>query len=70
MWITRSKEVLFSMIDGYTEDIELYAAVLLNNVADEKRKKEILSEMEETAGKLMLACRDLKKELGQHGKTD
>ena len=63
MWITRSKEVLFSMIDGYTEDIELYAAVLRNNVADEKRKKEILSEMEETAGKLMLACKDLKKEM-------
>lgn len=63
MWITRSKEVLFSMIDGYTEDIELYAAVLRNNVADEKRKKEILSNMEETAGKLMLACKDLKKEM-------
>ena len=63
MWITRSKEVLFSMIDGYTEDIELYAAVLRNNIADEKRKKEILSEMEETAGKLMLACKDLKKEM-------
>lgn len=63
MWITRSKEVLFSMIDGYTEDIELYATVLRNNIADEKRKKEILSEMEETSGKLMLACRDLKKEM-------
>ena len=61
--MNKSKEVLFSMIDGYTEDIELYAAVLRNNVADEKRKKEILFEMEETAGKLMLACKDLKKEM-------
>ena len=61
--MNRSKEVLFDIIDGYTEDIELYAAVLRNNIADEKRKKEILSEMEETAGKLMLACKDLKKEM-------
>ena len=63
--MNKSKEVLFSMIDGYTEDIELYVAVLRNNIADEKRKKEILSEMEETAGKLMLACKDLKKEMGR-----
>ena len=61
--MNRSKEVLFDIIDGYTEDIELYATVLRNNIADEKRKKEILSEMEETAGKLMLACKDLKKEM-------
>ena len=60
--MNRSKKVLRSLIDEYATCIEIYAETLRQK-NNKKRKKEALSYMEEVAGKLMLACKDLKKEM-------
>lgn len=61
--MNKSEEVLFSIIDGYIKNLKTCDVHFRNNTFDKNIKKEILSNMEETAGKLMLACRDLKKEM-------
>ena len=60
--MNRSKEVLLDLIDDYAADIEHNAELLRYRIPG-KRTKQVISEMEETAGKLMLACKDLKKEM-------
>ncbi len=62
-------KILFDMIEKYIEEEKAGASSLSWGITYERAVK-ILGEMEETAGKLMLACRDLKKEFGQHGKTN
>lgn len=59
----KSKEVLEDLISDYIEDLDLYDAGFKNPLLDKKRKIEILSNMEETAYKLRLACADLRKEI-------
>ena len=59
----KNKEVLEDLISDYIEDLDLYDAGFKNPLLDKKRKIEILSNMEETAYKLRLACADLKKEI-------
>ena len=51
------------LITDYIEDLDLYDAGFKNPLLDKKRKTEILSNMEETAYKLRLACADLRKEI-------
>ena len=60
---SRNKEVLEDLISDYIEDLDLYDAGFKNPLLDKKRKIEILSNMEETAYKLRLACADLRKEI-------
>ena len=60
--MNKSKEVLYDLIDKYTEKISGRTLMLLHEV-NKKQAIKILSEIEETAGKLMLACKDLKKEM-------
>lgn len=60
--MNKSKEVLLDLIDDYVADID-YNADLLRYKIPGERVKQAISEMEELAGKLMLACRDLKKEM-------
>ena len=59
----KNKEVLEDLISDYIEDLDLYDAGFKNPLLDKKRKIEILSNMEETAYKLRLACADLRKEI-------
>ena len=59
----RSKIILEDLITDYIEDLDLYGAGFRNPLLDKKRKLEILSNMEETAYKLRLACADLRKEI-------
>lgn len=59
----KNKEVLEDLITDYIEDLYLYDAGFKNPLLDKKRKIEILSNMEETAYKLRLACADLRKEI-------
>ena len=63
--MNRSKEVLLDLIEDYTADIEHNADLLRYRIyrISGERIKQAISEMEETAGKLMLACKDLKKEM-------
>ena len=61
--VKKSKEVLEDLISDYIEDLDLYDAGFKNPLLDKKRKIEILSNMEETAYKLHLACADLRKEI-------
>ena len=60
--MNKSKEVLLDLIDDYASDIEHKAELLRYRIPGE-RTKQVISEMEEVAGKLMLACKDLKKEM-------
>ena len=60
--MNRSKEVLYDLIDDYATNIEHNAELLRYRIPGE-RTKQVISEIEETAGKLMLACKDLKKEM-------
>ena len=60
--MNKSKEVLYDLIGKYTEKISGRTLMLLHEV-NKKQAIKILSEIEETAGKLMLACKDLKKEM-------
>ena len=59
----KDKEVLEDLISDYIEDLDLYDAGFKNPLLDKKRKIEMLSNMEETAYKLRLACADLRKEI-------
>jgi hypothetical protein len=59
----RSKIILEDLITDYIEDLDLYGAGFRNPLLDKKRKLEILSNMEETAYKLHIACKDLRKEI-------
>lgn len=59
----KNKEVLEYLIIDYLEDLDLYDAGFRNQLLDKKRKLEILSNMEEVAYKLHLACADLRKEI-------
>ena len=59
----KGKEVLEDLITDYIEDLDLYDAGFRNPLLDKKRKLEILSNMEETAYKLRLACANLRKEI-------
>jgi hypothetical protein len=59
----KAKEVLEDLISDYIEDLDLYDAGFRNPLLDKKRKLEILSNMEETAYKLHIACADLRKEI-------
>ena len=59
----KNKDVLEDLITDYIEDLDLYDAGFKNPLLDKKRKIEILSNMEETAYKLRLACADLRKEI-------
>ena len=59
----KNKDVLEDLISDYIEDLDLYDAGFRNPLLDKKRKLEILSNMEETAYKLRLACADLRKEI-------
>ena len=59
----KGKEVLEDLISDYIEDLDLYDAGFRNPLLDKKRKIEILSNMEEAAYKLHLACADLRKEI-------
>ena len=61
--VKKGKEVLEDLISDYIEDLDLYDAGFKNPLLDKKRKIEILSNMEETAYKLRLACADLRKEI-------
>ena len=54
---------LQDVITDCVADLELYNGALLNPLLDKKRRIEILSNMEETAYKLRLACADLRKEI-------
>ena len=51
---------LQDVITDCVEDLELYNGAFLNPLLD---KKIILSNMEETAYKLHIACADLRKEI-------
>ena len=59
----RSDEVLRDMIHTYVTDLQVGEAVVQNRCLNVLGSIKELLEMEETAGKLMLACRDLRKEL-------
>ena len=61
--MSKNKDVLEDLITDYIEDLDLYDAGFKNPLLDKKRKTEILSNMEETAYKLRLACADLRKEI-------
>ena len=61
--MSKNKDVLEDLITDYIEDLDLYDAGFRNPLLDKKRKLEILSNMEETAYKLRLACADLRKEI-------
>ena len=60
---SKNKEVLEDLISDYIEDLDLYNAGFKNPLLGKKRKIEMLSNMEETAYKLRLACADLRKEI-------
>ena len=59
----KNKEIIEYLIIDYLEDLDLYDAGFRNPLLDKKRELEILSNMEETAYKLRLACADLRKEI-------
>ena len=59
----KNREIIEDLITDYIEDLDLYDAGFKNPLLDKKRKIEILSNMEETAYKLHLACADLRKEI-------
>ena len=61
--MNKNKEIIEDLITDYIEDLDLYNAGFKNTLLDKKRKIEILSNMEETAYKLRLACADLRKEI-------
>ena len=58
--VKKGKEVLEDLIDNYIEDLCIYDKAFKNPILN---KKLILSNMEETAYKLRLACADLRKEI-------
>ena len=59
----KNKEIIEYLIIDYLEDLDRYDAEFRNPLLDKKRELEILSNMEETAYKLRLACVDLRKEI-------
>lgn len=59
----RADEVLRDMIHTYVTDLQVGEEVVQNRCLNVLGSIKELLEMEETAGKLMLACRDLRKEL-------
>ena len=59
----KNREIIEDLISNYIEDLDLYDAGFRSQLPDKKRKLEILSNMEETAYKLRLACADLRKEI-------
>lgn len=59
----KNREIIEDLITDYIEDLDLYDAGFKNPLLDKKRKLEILSNMEETAYKLHIACKDLRKEI-------
>ena len=59
----KNREIMEDLITDYIEDLDLYYAGFRNPLLDKKRKLEILSNMEETAYKLHIACKDLRKEI-------
>ena len=61
--MNKNKEIIEDLITDYIEDLDLYNAGFKNPLLDKKRKIEMLSNMEETAYKLRLACADLRKEI-------
>lgn len=61
--MNKNKEIIEYLIIDYLEDLDLYDAEFRNPLLDKKRELEILSNMEETAYKLRLACADLRKEI-------
>ena len=61
--MNKNKEIIEDLISDYIEDLDLYDAGFKNPLLDKKRKTEILSNMEETAYKLHLACENLRKEI-------
>ena len=61
--MNKNKEIIEDLITDYIEDLDLYNAGFKNTLLDKKRKIEMLSNMEETAYKLRLACADLRKEI-------
>ena len=56
----KNREIIEDLISDYIEDLYLYNAVFKNPILD---KKLILSNIEETAYKLHIACADLRKEI-------
>ena len=61
--MNKNKEIIEDLISDYIEDLDLYDAGFKNPLLDKKRKTEILSNMEETAYKLHLACENLRQEI-------
>ena len=59
----KNREIMEDLITDYIEDLDLYDAGFKNPLLDKKRKIEMLSNMEEIAYKLRLACADLRKEI-------
>ena len=59
----KNREIMEDLITDYIEDLDLYNAGFKNPLLDKKRKIEMLSNMEEIAYKLRLACADLRKEI-------
>ena len=59
----KNREIMEDLISDYIEDLNLYDAEFRNPLLDKKRKIEMLSNMEETAYELRLACADLRKEI-------
>ena len=59
----KNREIIEDLISDYIKDLDLYNAGFKNPLLDKKRKIEMLSNMEETAYKLRLACADLRKEI-------
>ena len=56
----KDKEVLKDLISDYIENLCIYDEIFKNPILN---KKLILSNMEETAYKLHIACADLRKEI-------
>ena len=61
--MNKNKETLEYLVIDYIEKLEVYDAIFRNPQLDKKRELEILSNMEETAYKLHIACKDLRKEI-------
>ena len=59
----KNREIIEDLITDYIKDLDLYDAEFRNPLLDKKRKIEMLSNMEETAYELRLACADLRKEI-------
>ena len=58
----KNREIIEDLIIDYLEDLDLYDAEFRNPL-HKKLELEILSNMEETAYKLHIACADLRKEI-------